>query len=468
MKPLILLIDDDADFISDFSVLLKNDFNCISALNGKDGIRSIKDKNPDAVLLDLMLEDGESGLDTIDEIRLIDEDIPIIMITDYASLNTAVDAIKRGAFNYINKTPNLKELKLTIERALHQRLLKYQTKTLQQEISKPFDAIIGTSGAIHKVKELIKISADTEYTILITGDTGSGKELVARQIHKQSKRNNEPFVAVNCAALPKELIESELFGYEKGAFTGAVIRKLGKFEIAGKGTIFLDEVSELDALAQVKLLRILQENEFDRVGGTHSIKSYARVIAATNRNLFELVKVGVFREDLFYRLDVFRINVPPLKDRKEDIPELIKHITNQTCRELKINTKYFNEESVKLFMNYDWPGNIRELQNHITRTMLLTKNQMITPEDLDFSLKKKSNQRLEFEKIPETWKEMDEMRKRAIDCAARKVEKLFLENLFCKYDGNISRAADAIGINRANLHKMINKCGLKLQNKSTT
>lgn len=460
MKPMILLIDDDADFIADFSVLLKNDFNCISALNGKEGVRSIKEKNPDVVLLDLMLENGESGLDVIDQIRKIDEDIPIIMITDYASLDTAVDAVKRGAFNYINKTPNLNELRLIIERALQQRLLKHQTKTLQQELSKPYDTIIGTSAAINKVKELIIICADTEYTILITGDTGSGKELVARQIHKQSKRNNEPFVAVNCAALPKELIESELFGFEKGAFTGAANRKLGKFEIAGKGTIFLDEVSELDSRAQVKLLRVIQEHEFDRVGGTHSLKSYARVIAATNRDLFELVKVGAFREDLFYRLDVFRINVPPLKERKEDIPELIKHITNQTCKELKITIKHFDEESIKLFMNYDWPGNIRELQNHITRTMLLSKDQIITSEDLDFSLKKKNNQCLEFEKIPETWKEMDETRKKAIHSAARKVEKLFLENLLRKYDGNISRAADAIGINRANLHKMINKCGL--------
>lgn len=460
MKPLILLIDDDEDFISDFSILLKKDFNFISALNGKEGVRSIKEKNPDVVLIDLMLESGESGLDVIDQIRKIDEDIPIIMITDYSSLDTAVDAVKRGAFNYINKTPNLKELKQIIERALQQRLLKYQTKTLQQEISKPYDTIIGTSAAINKVKELIIICADTEYTILITGDTGSGKELVARQIHKQSKRNSEPFVAVNCAALPKELIESELFGYEKGAFTGAANRKLGKFEIAGEGTIFLDEVSELDARAQVKLLRILQEHEFDRVGGTHSLKSYARVIAATNRDLFELVKVGAFREDLFYRLDVFRINVPPLKERKEDILELIKHITNQTCKELKTTIKHFDEESIKLFMNYDWPGNIRELQNHITRTMLLSKDQIITSVDLDFSLKKKNNQLLEVENISETWKEMDEMRKKAMHSAARKVEKLFLENLLRKYDGNISRAADAIGINRANLHKMINKCGL--------
>lgn len=460
MKPLILLIDDDADFVTDFSLLLKNDFNCISAFSGKEGINSLKEKNPDVILLDLMLANGESGLDVLEQIRKTDEDIPIIMITDYASIDTAVDAIKMGAFNYINKTTNLRELKLTIERAIQQRLLKYQTKTLQQEISKPFINIIGSSEAITQVKELIKICADTDYTVLITGDTGSGKELVARQIHLQSKRRNEPFVAVNCAALPKELVESELFGYEKGAFTGANKRKLGKFEIAGEGTIFLDEISELDAIAQVKLLRILQENEFDRIGGTHSIKSHARVIAATNRNLYMLTKTGVFREDLFYRLDVFRISVPPLKERIEDIPELIKHFTTLICSDLKISLKYFDEESIKLLLNYDWPGNVRELQNHITRAILLSSKNIITADDLDFSLKKINQPSIKSEKIPETWDEMNELRKKEVNLAARNVEKLFLENLLQKHDRNISKAADAIGISRTNLHKMIKKCGL--------
>ncbi|MDP3831337.1 MAG: sigma-54 dependent transcriptional regulator, partial [Ignavibacteriaceae bacterium] len=236
----------------------------------------------------------------LDKIKNEDEDVPVIMITDYASVDTAVDAIKRGAYNYVTKTPNLKELKLIIERSLQQRLLKYQTKTLQQELLKPFDAIIGVSREINKVKEMIKISADVESTILITGESGSGKELVARQIHIQSLRKNKPFVAINCAALPKDLIESELFGYEKGAFTGATNRKPGKFEIAADGTIFLDEISELDLKAQVKLLRILQEREFDRVGGSHVIKTYARVIAASNRNLSALVVAGLFSDDLFY------------------------------------------------------------------------------------------------------------------------------------------------------------------------
>jgi two-component system nitrogen regulation response regulator NtrX len=460
MRPLLLIIDDDSDFISDFSLLLKSDYDCIFANDGTEGLRVVHEKTPDVILLDLMLENGESGLDVLDQIRKEDEDVPIIMITDYASVDTAVDAIKRGAFNYVSKTPNLRELKLIIERSLQQRLLKYQTITLQQELSKPFDSIIGGSLGINKVKEMIKICADVDSTILITGESGSGKELVARQIHYLSKRKNKPFVAINCAALPKDLIESELFGYEKGAFTGAASRKPGKFEIAHDGTIFLDEISELDLKAQVKLLRILQEREFERVGGTQVIKTSARVIAASNRNLSNLVEEGLFREDLFYRLDVFPIHVPPLRDRKEDIPLLLNYFANLTSKELKVKPKYFNEESVKLLMNYNWPGNIRELQNHITRAILLTKNEIITPDDLDFSLRKGDDEFLGLEIVPETWEEMDLLRKQAVEVAARKVEKVFLEFILNKYEGNISRAADAIGINRANLHKMIKKCGL--------
>jgi two-component system nitrogen regulation response regulator NtrX len=460
MRPLLLIIDDDSDFISDFSLLLKSDYDCIFANNGSEGLRIVREKTPDVILLDLMLENGESGLDVLDQIRKEDEDVPIIMITDYASVDTAVDAIKRGAFNYVSKTPNLRELRLIIERSLQQRLLKYQTKSLQQELSKPFDSIIGGSLGINKVKEMIKICADVDSTILITGESGSGKELVARQIHNLSKRKNKPFVAINCAALPKDLIESELFGYEKGAFTGAASRKPGKFEIAHDGTIFLDEISELDLKAQVKILRILQEREFERVGGTQVIKTSARVIAASNRNLSSLVDEGLFREDLFYRLDVFPIHVPALRDRREDIPLLLNYFANLTSKELKVKPKYFNEESVKLLMNYNWPGNIRELQNHITRAILLTKSDIITPDDLDFSLRKGNDDYLGIEIVPETWEEMDELRKKAVELAARKVEKIFLEFILNKYEGNISRAADAIGINRANLHKMIKKCGL--------
>lgn len=460
MRPLILIIDDDSEFANDFSILLKNEYDCIFANDGVSGLKKLSDLSPDVILLDLMLEKGESGLDVLDKIKSVEEDVPIIMITDYASVDTAVDAIKRGAFNYITKTPNLKELKLIIERSLQQRLLKYQAKTLQQELQKPFDSIIGSSEAIIKVKEMISICADVDSTVMISGESGSGKELVARQIHLLSKRKNKPFVAINCAALPKDLIESELFGYEKGAFTGADSRKLGKFEIAVDGTIFLDEISELDLHAQVKLLRVLQEKEFERVGGTQTIKTNARVIAATNRNLMHLVEEGEFREDLYYRLDVFPINVPPLRERKEDIPSLLNYFVRLTCKELKVKNKYFTEEAVKLLMNYDWPGNIRELQNHITRAILLTKTEIITPSNLDFSIQKKETEYFGVEIVPETWEEMDIQRKKAVETAARKVEKLFLEFILNKYEGNVSRAADAIGINRANLHKMIKKCGL--------
>ncbi len=460
-NPLLLIIDDDEEFISDFTLVLENEFKCISATDVEKGLEMVRTKNPDIVFLDLMLGEGINGLDVLRKILMIDEDLPVILVTDYAEVDTAVEAMKIGAENYISKTPRLKELKLKIAYSLENRILKSRARSLEKEFQKPYKQIIGESRLVKELRETIYLFAKNENTILITGESGVGKELVARQIHVHSKRKQKPFTTVNCAAIPKELLESELFGHEKGSFTSADRRKLGKFEIANDGTIFLDEISEMDLNSQVKILRVLQEKEFERVGGTSPIQSSARVIAATNKDLEELVAKGKFREDLYYRLDVLPIHVPPLRERKDDISLLIDHFLEIASYELKLPLKVFSEDAVNIFTKYDWPGNIRELQNYITRAVILSSNTIIEPRDLDPNLLiDKAMPEVKMKRIPETWQEMDRVRKDAADKASRAVEKVFLQNLLIKFDGNVTQAAKHVGINRTNFHKMMKKCGL--------
>ncbi|GAB4142526.1 MAG: sigma-54 dependent transcriptional regulator [Ignavibacteriales bacterium] len=457
MKETLLLVDNDKEFLADITLLLQNKYNCLTTNDEESAIKLLRKFSPDVILLDLMLDDGVSGLDVLKKIKDEDDSIPVIMMTDYGSVETAVEAIKIGAFDYISKTPNLSELNLLINKSLQQRLIKFQTESFQNEVNKPYQTIVGKSPAILKVKEHISAFAQSDNTILITGESGVGKELVARQMHQQSRRKNKPFIAINCGALPKDLIESELFGYEKGAFTGAVKKTPGKFEIAEGGSIFLDEISELDPLAQVKFLRILQEKEFQPVGSSKTMKTDVKVIVATNKNLYEMVQKGLFREDLYYRLDVLPINVPPLRERKEDIPLLAEYFSESISKELGKPKKKFSESSLQLLQNYDWPGNIRELQNYINRVYFLSDKILVLPEDLNFSLQKKIQDNFFVDEIPQTWERMNEMRREASEKAARKVEKLFVDFLLKKFDGNITKAAEHAGINRTNLHKMISK-----------
>ncbi len=460
-KPTLLMIDDDVEFTSDFLMLLEEHFNCISATNGAIGLQTLKEKSIDIILLDLMFDEGPNGGEILKQIKQVEPDIPVIMITDYGSLDTVVEAMKDGAYDYVSKTPNLKELLLKIRNSINLSTLKKKTSSLQKESSKNFYQIVGSGKTTQKLKDKISLFAGNLNTVLITGESGVGKELVARQIHINSQLKQEPFVALNCAAIPKDLLESELFGHEKGAFTGAIKQKLGKFELASPGTIFLDEISELSLDAQVKLLRVIQNKEFERVGGTKTIESKARIIAATNRNLEQLIAEEKFREDLFYRLDVLPIEVPSLRERKEDIPELVEYFTHNICNDLKIEGKIFTPEAMETFQNYNWPGNIRELQNHITRAIISSSSDTITKLDLDSKLTSvNSIYDYTISKIPETWEEMDLMRKEAADKVSREIEKLFLDNLLKKFEGNISQAAKSIGLNRSSLYKMLKKSEL--------
>jgi DNA-binding NtrC family response regulator len=453
------MIDDDVEFTSDFLMLLNEHFDCLSAKSGDEGIKIIKEKSIDIVLLDLMFNEGPNGGEILQQIKKEDHDVPVIMITDYASVDTVVEAMKNGAYDYVSKTPNLKELLMKISNSINISVLNKKTLSLRKDNAKNFYNIIGSSKLTLKLKNKITLYAENMNTVLITGESGVGKELVARQIHLNSKLKSEPFVALNCSAIPKDLLESELFGHEKGAFTGAIKLKLGKFELASPGTIFLDEISELNLEAQVKLLRVIQNKEFERVGGTKTIESKARIIAATNRNLENLIAEDKFREDLFYRLDVLPIEVPALRERKEDIPELVEYFARNICDDLKIGLKSFSPKALDILLNYNWPGNIRELQNHITRAIISSENNIISEFDLDSKLTGiNSFSDYKINKIPETWEEMDLMRKVAIDKVSRDIEKLFIDNLLKKFNGNMSQAAKSIGLNRSSLYKMLKKC----------
>ncbi len=458
MKQRILIIDDDTNFSEDLKLLLSKDFDVITSETIKQGIEQLRKKSPDLILLDLMLKNGENGLSAIGLIKTEDPNVPIIMITDHSSVDTAIKAIKKGAFDYISKTTKISELRMLILKAIENKYLLLRSKSLKDEVEKPFKNLLGEAPMMQKLKEQIKLFADNNSTLLIYGETGTGKELVTRQIHKISTRSNKPFIAVNCAAIPKELLESELFGHEKGSFTGASYRKPGRFELAGDGTLFLDEIAELDQKAQVALLRVLQEKEYTRVGGHNLIKTNARVIAATNRKLEDLVKKGLFREDLFYRLDVLRIDVPPLRERKDDIPLLARHFIQLTSEEAKIPVKEADNNSLRMLTQYDWPGNVRELYNFVMRTVILSQQK----EKITFQLESNKNHHAGVtislsDKDLSSWADMIEMRKMAADIASRKVEKYFIQNLLKKYNNNISMAAKSLGIDRTTLHKALKK-----------
>lgn len=441
--------------------LSKKDYEFYSAESVEEGIKLIREKFPDLILLDLKLNNGINGIDILKEIKMIDAFIPVIMITDNGSINTAVKSAKNGSENYISKTSSPYEMKSLFDKTIRSKLNKQKSIEIKQEIEKPFFNIVGSSEAVKVINEKINLVAKSPITVLITGESGTGKELVARQIHLKSERSNEVFVAVNCGAIPVNLIESELFGHERGSFTGAVQRQLGKFEIAENGTLFLDEVSELSLDAQVKIMRVLQEKEFERVGGNKTIKTNTRVIAATNKNLKNLVDARKFREDLFYRLDVFPIDVPPLRERKEDIQELIHYLLYNISIELKMLPPKFSNDTVELLKSYDWPGNIRELINYLTRSVILCAGKEITQEMIARSLI--DCHKKDFFVPGNTslkWKEMNKQRKNAAEVASRKVEAEFAKKLLEKFDGNVSRAAEYAGINRTNLHKMIKRAGL--------
>ena len=438
----ILVVDDlklQREFLKE---LLHDKYKIQLAASGAEALRKLEKTAFDLVLTDLRMPKMD-GIGLIEHIKKITSDPPeIIVITAHGEIETAVEAVRLGAYSYLEKTTDTDVIELEVEQALERSRLVKHNKYLQEELERTyFKEIIGRSGKMQEVYELIEMVAPKDTTVMIVGETGTGKELVARAIHKHSTRKDKMFVPINCAALSENLLESELFGHEKGAYTGAYRREIGRFEYADGGTIFLDEVAEIDMPTQVKLLRVLQEGEFQRVGNNETIRTDTRVIAATNVKLEEAIKDGKLREDLYYRLNVVAINVPPLKERKEDIELLVSYFLDRYGPDKRVSPA-----AVNAFRKYDWPGNVRELENIIERACVLCKADEIT---LDY--------------LPDNLSNNGKSRRRSYiggDKSLDSVEAEHIDAVLLENSWNISRSAETLGIDRTTLYNKIKRYGL--------
>ncbi|MFH1479778.1 MAG: sigma-54 dependent transcriptional regulator [Pseudomonadota bacterium] len=444
----ILIVDDEKNYLVVLEALLSPEgYEIITAENATDALRLIRESDVDLVITDMKMP-GLSGMELLEESKRIKSDLPIIMMTAYGTIEMAVEAMKKRAYDYITKPFKNEELKLTIKKALENYRLLKENRLLSEALSDRyrFGNIIGKSKPMQEIYEMIGKVAQSKASVLITGTSGTGKELIAKAIHYNSPRKNRPFISVNCGALTETLLESELFGHEKGAFTGAIAMKKGRFELADGGTLFLDEVGEMPPPLQVKLLRVLQEMEFERVGGTRTIKVDVRVLSASNRNIKEDVSRDLFREDLFYRLNVIHIEVPPLRERSEDIRLLVNHFIDkyrQDEGEAKIS---LSPETWKAFYNYSWPGNIRELENVIERAVVLNKGGVIGVADLppEFSGKQE-------ELDIEGFLPPDAPLQKTLEL----IEEKLLKRALKRCDNVQSHAAQILGITRSLIqHKM--------------
>jgi two-component system, NtrC family, response regulator PilR len=380
----ILVVDDEESIREFFEIMLKREgYEVFTAGNGREGLEAMKKHTVDLIISDIQMPEM-SGMEFLGKVKEADAEMPVIMITAFGSTETAVDAMKLGAYDYVQKPFKIDEVKIIIRQALEKRSLKMENAQLKKELGTKyaFDNIIGGAPPMMRIYEMVKRVAHTKSSVLITGESGTGKELIARAIHYNGPLKDRPFVTVNCGAIPENLMESEMFGHKKGSFTGAIADKKGLFEVANTGTIFLDELGELPLSMQVKLLRVIQEGTFKRVGGTEDIIVDVRVISATNRNLEVEVKAGRFREDLYYRMNVIQIHCPPLRERKEDIVMLSNHFLDKFSKVLSMNVKKISNEAMEVLKRYHYPGNVRELENIIERTVALEPGAAILPESL--------------------------------------------------------------------------------------
>lgn len=453
MPAKILVVDDEARMRRVLQMMLEENGHQVNmAGDGEEALNKIKEANLDLVITDMKMP-GKDGLELLRHIRRIDEELPVIVMTAYGTVSTAVEAMRAGAYDYILKPFDLEEMKAVVGRALAMQKLLRQSRYLQEELEAKyqFEDIIGKSPRMQAVFKLISQVAPTKSTVLISGDSGTGKELIARAIHFHSPREKEPLIVVNCAALPETLLESELFGHVKGAFTGAHRDRRGRFELADGGTIFLDEVGAMSLNLQAKLLRVLQEKEFERVGGTGSIPVDVRIIAATNQDLKKVIEEGTFREDLYYRLNVVPIHLPPLRERKDDIPLLAYHFLRRYSQELKKDIKEIAPEAMELMLNYNWPGNIRELENAIERAIVLGTGERLSADTLPLPLANgpalgKTAANLSYQ----------EAKKEVL----QSFEKSFFSKVLSKAGGNVSQAARLARLDRKNLYQKMKELNL--------
>ncbi|MBL7130584.1 MAG: sigma-54-dependent Fis family transcriptional regulator [Candidatus Omnitrophica bacterium] len=447
MSERILVIDDEGKMrrVLEMSLSEKG-YNIYLAESGEEGIKVLQEKDVDLVITDMKMP-GIDGLKVLERAKELDPDCPVILMTAYGTVETAVKAMKEGAYDYILKPFELEEMNILVEKALRLTRVIRENRVLKEELKGryEFQNIVGRSRLMQDVFKFINQVASTTSTVFIYGETGTGKELVARAIHYQSPRREEPFVPVNCAAIPETLLESELFGYVKGAFTGAHTNKIGRFETAHRGTIFLDEVGDMPVSLQAKILRVLQEKSFEKVGGTESIKVDVRIIAATNTDLKTALNKGTFREDLYYRLNVFPVYLPPLRERKEDISLLAHYFLKRYNKAFGKDIKEISPEFIELLLEHHWPGNVRELENIMERAIVLAPGSILKPAALYFYVKKGDKAGL--------WKGMNysAAKERVLDS----FEKDYLAHLLKTAHGNISEASRIAQIDRKNLYQKL-------------
>ncbi len=445
----ILIVDDESNIIKTISAILQDEDHIVyPSKTGAEALDFLRKNDVDLILLDIWLPDID-GIEVLEKTKQLYPDIAVIMISGHGSIDIAVKATKLGAFDFLEKPPSMERVITSLNNALeHVRLKRENISLLRGSLSE--DEMIGASPGIREVREIIDKAAATNARVFITGDNGTGKELVAKAIYRKSLRSAKPFVKVNCAAIPNELIESELFGHERGAFTGAVSRRLGKFELSNSGTVFLDEVCDMSASTQAKVLRVLQEQQFERVGGNETIEVDVRVISATNIDVKQAIDEGRFREDLYYRLNVIPIYVPRLSERTEDIPLLTEYFIEKFAKEHGLGMKQVDESGMDFLMQYAWPGNVRELKNIIERLMIMIPRGLIEEDDIKKHLES-------YDYDDGIFKSISSLKR-----AREGFEKEYIVHALRKNSGNITLTAKQLGIERTNLHRKIKQYGIQV------
>ena len=462
MKARILVVDDEEIVVrSCLRILGEGDYEAEGVQSGEEALRRIEEHPYDVVILDIMMPKMD-GLEVLRRVKESHPDIDVIMVTGLSQIDTAVRSMKLGAFDYLPKPFDPDELKVVVGRALERRRLLQENLSLKSEVSSRYrmENIIGSSPAMQAVYRLIAKCAPTNSTILLTGESGTGKELIARAVHYNSLRKDQPFVPVDCNSLSENLLESELFGHVRGSFTGAVANKRGMFEVAHGGTLFLDEIGNLSLSTQAKLLRVIQEREFRAVGDTRTQTTDVRLVAATNKDLKAMVGEGTFREDLYYRINIFPIHVPPLRERRADIPALAHHFLNVLSKEVGKKFTGFSEGAMSLLMQYDWRGNVRELENTVHRAVILATGEVIRRAHLAGIIE--AGPRMDLD-VPKTSDELKRLKKAARERSVEEIEKLFVLEALKRNAWNVTRSAEETGMQRANFQALMKKYRIRVR-----
>ena len=454
----ILIVEDDASMGFFFSEAMKKEGYQVDVVtSGEEALERIAQDRLSLVILDLKLPSMD-GMEVLANIKVTNPELVVIMITAHGSKDIAIEAIRKGAYDYFTKPFDINEMRVVVKRALERGYLEDELRQLRETVEKRrgFYNIVGNSKEMRDVFDMAETVFDNDITVLITGESGTGKELIAEAIHYNSPRRAKPFVKLNCVAIPETLLESELFGYEKGAFTGATRQKLGKFELANHGTLLLDEIGDMSLATQAKLLRVLQEREVERVGGTNPIKVDVRIIASTNQDLSQLVRGQRFREDLYFRLNVLPIHIPPLRERREDIPLLVDHFVSLSKTKFHKEIERFSDDAINLLINYSWPGNIRELENVVQRAIILSKERVIQEWSLPPEIRKQKKETFfDMDKL-----EMDLPLNEKVEMIVADVEKKFITQALDKVSWKREEAASLLGISLKTLYNKMNKYGL--------